>query len=192
MKLMKSKIKMLAVSIASTLLILIFISCTPGQVEKIDVDSDGTQGEDTLSEDEIKELEEVVEAIDYENAQISADINGYIPSFLCTDSDNYIKIEITNNSDFTWRSSGQNMVRIGYHYYGQDVEYSDYDQTTRTALPYNLEPGESATVDVLINDIVNKGTYVLQIDPVVEGEFWFSSKGVEVLQGKVYFSSCTE
>ena len=191
MKIIKSKIKILAVSAASILLILISISCTLDQAEKIDVDSDVMQEEDEISEDEIKELEEAVEAVDYENAEIGAEIKGYIPSFLCTDSDNYIKIEITNNSDFTWRSDGQNMVRIGYHYYGQeDVEYSDYDKTARTTLPDNLEPGESATVDVLINDIVNEGTYVIQIDPVVEGKFWFSSKDVEILQGKVFFSSC--
>ncbi|MEA2015696.1 MAG: hypothetical protein U9O59_03125 [Actinomycetota bacterium] len=189
MKIIKSKIKILAVSAASILLILISISCTPGATEKIDVDQNGTQ-EDTLSEDEIKELEEAVEAVDYENAEIGAEIKGYIPSFLCTDSDNYIKIEITNNSDFTWRSDGQNIVRIGYHYYGQDVEYSDYDKTARITLPDNLEPGESVTLDVMINDIVNEGTYVIQIDPVVEGKFWFSSKDVEVLQGKVFFGSC--
>jgi hypothetical protein len=191
MKSMKSKTKMLAAGIMLTLLILVLTSCSPEEVDKIDVENaEGTQGEDTISDDEIKELKEVVEAVDYENAKVAADIKGYIPSYLCTDSDNFITIEITNNSDFTWRSSGQNMVRIGYHYYGQDVEYSDYDQTTRTALPANLEPGATVAIDVLINDIANKGTYVIQIDPVVEGEFWFSSKGVEVLQGKVYFSSC--
>jgi len=191
MKSMKSKTKMLAAGIMLTLLILVLTSCSPEEVDKIDVENaEGTQGEDAISDDEIKELKEVVEAVDYENAEVAADIKGYIPSYLCTDSDNFITIEITNNSDFTWRSSGQNMVRIGYHYYGQDVEYSDYDQTTRTTLPDNLEPGAIVAIDVLINDIANKGTYVIQIDPVVEGEFWFSSKGVEVLQGKVYFSSC--
>jgi hypothetical protein len=186
-----SGIKLFAVSITSIFLTFLFISCTPTPAEKIDVDSDITEETD-ISEEEIAELEEFVEPVDYENAQIGAEIKGYIPSFLCTDIDNYIKIEITNTSDFAWRKSGQNMVRIGYHYYGQDVDYSDYDRTTRTALLDNLEPGESAVVEVLINDITNKGTYVIQIDPVVEGEFWFSSKDVPILQGKVYFGSCMD
>lgn len=191
MELKNPAVKLIIVSIIPIFLLFIFGSCSPASTDKIDVDTEDAI-KDTIPEEEIEELEEAVEAIDYENALVGAEIKGYIPSFLCTDSDNYIKIEITNTSDFTWRSSGQNMVRIGYHYYGQDVDYSDYDQTTRTPLPDNLEPGESATVEVLINDITHKGTYVIQIDPVLEGHFWFSSKEVSMLQGKVYFSSCTD
>ncbi len=192
MKSKTSEIKLLIISLISILFIFIFSSCTSTSAEKIDVDTQEGKETETISEEEIKELEGVVEAVDYQNAQVGAEIKGYIPSFLCTDSDNYIKIEITNTSDFTWRSSGENMVRIGYHYYGQDVDYSDYDQTARTPLPHNVEPGESVTVEVLINDITHSGTYVLQIDPVLEGYFWFSSKDVALLQGKTYFSSCTD
>ncbi len=185
-----SIIKLLAIIIASIFLTFIFISCAPVPAEKIDVDSDITE-ETVIPEEEIEELEETFEAVDYANATIGAEIKGYIPSFLCTDTDNYIKIEIKNTSDFTWRKSGENPLRIGYHYIGQDVDYSDYDQTSRTLLPDNLEPGESATVEVLINDITNKGFYVIQIDPVIEGQFWLSSKDVPMIQNKVYFGPCT-
>jgi hypothetical protein len=190
MRLKSSKIKMITTGLISTFLMFAFVSCAPA-AEKIDVDSYPAE-ETVISEEEIEELEETVEAVDYANAQIGAEIKGYIPFFLCTDTENYIQIEIKNTSDFTWRKSGQNMVRIGYHYFGQDVDYSDYDQTTRTILPDNLEPGEIATVEVLINDITNKGFYVIQIDPLVEGEFWFSSKDVPMLQSKVYFGPCTK
>ena len=168
-------------------LILTFISCSPRITDKIDVteeEPEGTIGEETI------EIEEIVEVVDYERAQVGAEIKGYIPSFLCTDSDNYIKIEITNTSDFTWRSDGQNPVRIGYHYYGQDVDYSEYDNPARTSLPNNLEPGESAFVEVLITDITHEGIYVLQIVPVLEGHFWFDEKGM--LEGKTYFGSCSD
>jgi len=189
---MKSKIpaiNLLIIIITSLFLILTFISCSPRITDKIDVTEEESEG---ISEEEVKELEEeAVEVVDYESAQLGAEIKGYIPSFLCTDSDNYIKIEITNTSDFTWRSSGENMVRIGYHYWGQDVDYSEYDNPARTSLPNNLKPGESATIEVLIIDITNKGIYVLQIDPVLEGHFWFSSKGIPMLEGRTYFGSCT-
>jgi len=176
--------------IISFFLILTFISCSPRITDKIDVTKEGPEG---ISEEEVEELkEEAVDVVDYESAQVGAEINGYIPSFLCTDSDNYIKIEITNTSDFTWRSSGEDMVRIGYHYWGQDVDYSEYDNPARTSLPNNLKPGESATIEVLIIDITNKGIYVLQIDPVLEGHFWFSSKGIPMLEGGTYFGSCTD
>jgi len=192
MKYKKSGNKLLIISIISMSAIFTLASCTSASIDKIDVDTGKTQEEEIITEEEIKELEEVVEAVDYENALIGAEIKGYIPSFLCTDTDNYIKIEITNTSDFTWRSGGKNRVRIGYHYYGQDVDYTDYDKTTRTPLPDNIEPGESVTIEVLINDITHKGTYVLQIDPVLEGYFWFSGKGVPMLEGKTYFSSCMD
>ncbi|MDD5600594.1 MAG: hypothetical protein PHC87_02390, partial [Actinomycetota bacterium] len=132
------------------------------------------------------------EVVDYENAVISAEIAGYIPSYLCTNADNYVKIQITNTSDFTWKCKGKDRVCIGYHYYGQNVDYSDYDKTERTLLPDNLKPGETAIVEVLINDVTHEGFYLIQIDPVLEGHFWFSSRGVPVLEGKTYFGSCMD
>ena len=186
-------INLLVIIIISFFLILTFISCSPRITDKIGVTEEEPEG---ISEEEIEELEEeAVEAVDYENAQFGAEIKGYIPSFLCTDSNNYIKIEITNTSDFIWRSDGQNQVKIGYHYWGQDVEnadYFDYDSTTRTPLPNDVEPGESATIEVLISDITHKGTYVLQIDPVLEGYYWFSGKEIPMLEGRVYFDSCSD
>ncbi len=184
---MKSKIKsiiFLIFLIISISLILNTISCSTPSTDKIDVTPPG-------SEEDIKELEETYELIDYENAEIGAEISGYIPSFLCTDSDNYIKIEIKNTSDFTWRANGENRVRISYHYYGQDVDNSGYENN-RTSLPNNLEPGESTSVEVLVNAITEEGTYILQIDPVIEGFDYLSNREVEMLQGKVYFYSCTD
>jgi hypothetical protein len=189
MKFKMQAINLLVIIIISFFLILTFISCSPRITDKIDVTKEESEG---ISEEEVEELEEeAFDVVDYESAQVGAEIKGYIPSFLCTDSDNYIKIEITNTSDFTWKSSGEDTVRIGYHYYGQDVDYRDYDKTTRTLLPNNVEPGESVTIEVLINDITHKGIYVLQIDPVLEGYFWFSSKGIPMLEGRAYFGSCT-
>jgi len=151
-----------------------------------------------MTEDTMALEGEAVPEIDYQNATVGAEMVGAIPSFLCTNRDNYIKIQITNTSDFTWRNERPGVVRIGYHYYGQDVDYVDYDGTQRTVLQKEVEPGETMMVIVLVNDIVNPGTYVIQIDPVLEGNeipennFWFSSKGVEMIQGQVYFGKCGE
>jgi hypothetical protein len=192
---LKSKAKLLIIVLILIPVFFIFSSCTPSSIEKIDVDDEEPALEETepgaILEEEVEEPEEF-EEVDYENAVVGAEIAGYIPSYLCTDADNYVKIEITNTSDFTWKCSGKDRVSIGYHYYGQDVDYSDYDKTTKTLLPDNLEPGETATVEVLINDITHEGFYVVQIDPVLEGHFWFSSKGIPMLEGKTYFGSCTD
>lgn len=179
-------INFLVSGIISLILIISIISCFPSTENgKIDVTPLGEDAEN------IKEQEEMFETVDFENAEIGAEISGYIPSFLCTDSDNYIKIEIKNNSDFTWRANGENRVRISYHYYGQDIDNNEYENN-RTPLADNLEPGESASVEVLINAVSKEGTYILQIDPVIEGFDYLSNRGVEMLQGKVYFYSCTD
>ncbi|MBU4292858.1 MAG: hypothetical protein KJ770_02250 [Actinobacteria bacterium] len=149
--------------------------------------------EENANGDTIAQETSPVEEVDFTNAIIGAEIKGYIPSYMLTDKDNIIKIEITNTSDFVWRTDRPNLVRIGYHYYGQDVDFVDYDRTARSVLPQEVNPGETVTIDVLINDIKNEGTYVIQIDPVMEGSniaehnFWFSSKGVSMLEGPAYF-----
>lgn len=186
-------------TIISALLIFAFCGCSsPGKPASEEdsatgISEDGQSGEAAQSgEEETREqpVEEVVEPVNLDSAQFGATLDGYIPSYMCTDTDNFIKVTITNTSDFTWRASGEQMVRIGYHFYGQDVEFQEYDKTSRTALPNDLAPGESAVVEVLINDIINPGSYAIHIDPVVEGYAWFSSKNVPMLEGAAFFNEC--
>lgn len=186
--------------ILTMFLALTFISCSePSTVQpESDNGPEVQANEETMTEEEIEDLaeaveeEEIIDLVDYENVVIGAEIKGFITGLLCTNEDNYIKIEITNTSDFTWRASGQNRVAVGYHFYGQDVKFEEYDNPTRSSLPGNVEPGETATVEVLIDNIENKGMYVVQIDMVLENHFWFSSKEVPMLVGKVYFAPCGE
>ena len=182
-----------AIIIIILLISVSFISCSPAAVASGENGVSET-GEE-LTEEEVKELaetleEEVVEAVDFESAQLGAELSGYMPSYLCSNADNYVTIEVTNTSDFTWRASGTNTVRIGYHFYGQDVDFVEYDKTARSVLPNNLEPGETARVDVLINDITNPGIYVVQIDIEVKGYAWLSSLDVPMVEGRVYFEDC--
>gem|GEM_PF-2028107 len=127
---------------------------------------------------------------------IGAEITGTIPSFMCINKKNMVTVEVKNTSDFTWRTEMPNLVRFGYHFYGQDVSDTEYDNTTRTVLPHDVKPGETATVNVDIKDVLNKGTYVIQIDMVQEANddaannFWFSSKGVAMVEGTCYFGTC--
>lgn len=193
--------RLLLVSFLFLSLTVVFASCSASPTG--DAGTTTAEGEAETKKITSEELEEAVKAleeskeeiIDYENANAGAELKGFIPNYLCTDCDNYIKIEITNTSDFTWKKDGQNMVRIGYHYYGQSPDISDcaeYDSTTRTSLPDDIKPGDTAVVEILINDIPKEGIYVLQIDPVLEGHFWFSSKGVKMIEGATYFGPCSE
>lgn len=128
--------------------------------------------------------------------KIGAEMTGAIPSFMCINKINMVTVEVKNTSDFTWRTDIPNLVRFGYHFYGQDVSFTEYDNTIRTVLPHDVKPGEIATVNVEIKDVLNKGTYVIQIDMVQEANddaannFWFSSKGVTMIEGTSYFGTC--
>jgi hypothetical protein len=128
--------------------------------------------------------------------KIGAEMTGAIPTFMCINKANMVTVEVKNTSDFTWRTDIPNLVRFGYHFYGQDVSFTEYDNTIRTVLPHDVKPGETAAVNVDIKDVSNKGTYVIQIDMVQEANddaannFWFSSKGVIMIEGTAYFGPC--
>ncbi len=182
-----------AILIIVLLISVSLISCGPAAASSSK--NSGSETGEELTAKEIEELaevleEEVVEAVDFENARLGAEISGYMPSYLCSNADNYVTVEVKNTSDFTWRANGVNTVRIGYHFYGQDVDFVEYDKTTRSVLPNDLEPGETARVDVLINDIINPGIYVVQIDIEVKGYVWLSSLDVPMVEGHVYFNDC--
>lgn len=172
-------------------------SCFAGSGPEADSDiSSNEEISDAEISDDIEE--EIAEAVksedltDYDNAKAGAEIKGAIPGFLCTNKDNIITVEVKNTSDFTWRVDSSYPVKVAYHYYGQDVDANDYDGTSRSVFDKDIEPGETAKVDVLINDITQTGNYVLQIDLVLEGKYWFSSKGVEMLESPVFFSECAQ
>ncbi|MGM0364906.1 MAG: hypothetical protein ACQEP5_00045 [Actinomycetota bacterium] len=176
-----------------SMLFLGLSACAQPEKTDIDIGPEETPQEEEAGEELAEEeiIDVIEEEVDYENAAVGAEMEGFIPSYLCTEKDNYIKINITNTSDFTWRKDGENMVRIGYHYYHSEEGKESYDNPTRTQLPENVAPQETVTVEVLVNNIDTSGNYTLRIDPVLEGQFWFSSRGVEMLEGTAYFGPCS-
>jgi len=199
-----NKISFMALLVIVTVLTLVLAggmtSCfadsgSTGNVANENINDD-SNGQDTDTSEEVEE--EIVEEVkgedltDYDNAKVGAEIKGALPGFLCTNKDNIITLEITNTSDFTWKTDSRYPVKVGYHYYGQDVDASDYDGTTRSTFDKDVEPGETVKIDVIINNVTEPGNYIVQIDLVVEGKYWFSSKGVEMLESPVFFSECSE
>ncbi|MCE5329686.1 hypothetical protein LLG07_05080 [bacterium] len=192
------KIKLIAFLAIFTIVFLLItgmISCTAtGNSDNTNSNNSVQNTEQNGSTDNSGDIqEETINSVkgedltNYDNVKVGAEMKGAIPGFLTTNKDNYVGVEIKNTSDFTWRNDSKNSVRIGYHYYGQDIDVSNYDSTTRTELEKNVAPGETIKVNVLINDIKQPGNYVIQIDLVLEGKYWFSSKGVEIIESPVYF-----
>ncbi len=151
----------------------------------------GTSGNDAAQEETTDSVYSE-DLTDYDTVKAAAELKGAIPSFMCTNKDNIVTVEIKNTSDFTWRSNSKNSVRVGYHYYGQDVDASDYDGTIRTGLDANVAPGETIKVNMIINDIKQPGNYIIQIDLVLEGKYWFSSKEMQMIESPAYFGDCAE
>ncbi len=175
------------------------VSCggsSNGSVNEGNVQTENQDANSNNSSDAVQE--EIVDSVngedltDYDTVKAAAELKGAIPSFMCTNKDNIVTVEIKNTSDFIWRNDSKNSVRLGYHYYGQDVDASDYDGTVRTGLKNNVAPGETITVDMLINDIKQPGNYVIQIDLVLEGKYWFSSKEMQMIESPAYFADCAE
>lgn len=186
--------QILILLIPISLIIMLSISCSGPQEEGTTPPApEGKQSEQLVEEQPVEEeiVEVIEEQVDYDSVDVDAEIKGFIPGYLCLDKENLIEIEITNNSDFTWKKDGEHMVRIGYHYYHKQSGTESYDNPTRTSLEQDLKPGETATIEVLVDNITQEGEYILRIDPVLEGKYWFSTKGVEMLEGETYFGPCS-
>ncbi|MEI7615579.1 MAG: hypothetical protein WCJ54_02610 [Actinomycetota bacterium] len=188
---------LISIIAVSFLIIGSLVSCGAGSSTASDGNNSQSENQDSgaVSGDEVVQ-EETVDSVkgedltDYDTVKAGAELKGAIPGFLCTSKDNIVTVEIKNTSDFTWRNDSVNSVRVGYHYYGQDTDASDYDSTSRTALVNNVAPGETIKVDMLINDVKQPGNYVIQIDLVLEGKYWFSSKDMQMIESTVYFGEC--
>jgi len=196
----KIRITILVSVIAVSFLIIgSLVSCGVGSSDTSGANNSQTSSQDSgiTGSDEVVQ-EETVDSVkgedltDYDTVKAGAELKGAIPGFLCTNTDNILTVEIKNTSDFTWRNDSVNSVRVGYHYYGQDVEASDYDSTMRTELANNVAPGETIKVDMLINDVKLAGNYIIQIDLVLEGKYWFSSKDMQMIESPVYFGECAK
>lgn len=172
----------------SFLIISSLVSCGgSGNNAQTDNQNSVTTKGDGVVQEEIVNSVKGEDLTNYDTAKAGAELKGAIPGFLCTNKDNIMVVEIKNTSDFTWRNDSANSVRVGYHYYGQDVDASDYDGTMRTELKNNVAPGETIKVEMLMNDIKQPGNYIIQIDLVLEGKYWFSSKGMEMIESPTYF-----
>ena len=172
----------------SFLIISSLVSCggSSNNAQTDNQNSVTTKGDGVVQEETVNSVKGE-DLTNYDTAKAGAELKGAIPGFLCTNKDNIMVVEIKNTSDFTWRNDSKNSVRVGYHYYGQDVDASDYDGTMRTELKNNVAPGETIKVEMLMNDIKQPGNYIIQIDLVLEGKYWFSSKGMEMIESPTYF-----
>ena len=106
------------------------------------------------------------------------------PSAMDVDQTYVVSLDIANTGDFTWPSSGDNPVQIGYHWYTSAGNLLVWDGE-RSALPSDVAPGGSTTVTASVIAPSSPGAYVLGWDLIHEGVTWFSLAGCGILYASV-------
>jgi len=91
-----------------------------------------------------------------------------------------IKVKIKNAGSAVWpgdgKSGGKYPINLAYHWLDKGGKILILDGM-RTALPYNLKPGEDVTVDAKVAVPLPPGQYILEFDIVQELVAWFGDKG---------------
>jgi hypothetical protein len=83
---------------------------------------------------------------------------------------------VTNTGTTLWPSTGGAVVRLGTHWYtgaGGAVQWDG----ERTALPQDLAPGQSVTLQANVRAPGTPGSFRVDFDLVLEGTSWFSWQG---------------
>ncbi len=92
-------------------------------------------------------------------------------------------ITLQNTGLKTWRARGDNMVRLGYHWFTPDGQPVAAAEDLRTPLPGNIATEQKVELEqVEFSSPSTEGQYVLQWDLVEEGVTWFSNAGANPLE----------
>ena len=100
-------------------------------------------------------------------------------------------VRVTNSGRARWPAIGapemKGIVRLGAHLLGNDEEELNWD-CGRSALPHDLNPGESATIEFSLKAPAEPGSYIIEFDMVAEHVTWFEDFGTGVLRHRFTIS----
>lgn len=117
-------------------------------------------------------------------------ISNQIPSEMATDKEYHIAVTLRNAGNEPWPSKGTgggqiNQVSIAYHWLAHQAEKVVLFEGHRTALPHDVTPGETISVNNVVVTTPGPGTYRLQLTLVHEGVAWFEEQGSKTLIASV-------
>jgi hypothetical protein len=100
-----------------------------------------------------------------------------------------LDVLVKNTSSSAWpslaRSDGRRFrVQLGNHWLDESGKTLVLDDG-RSALPFDLRPGQEVQMRLPVNPPRNTGDYILEIDMVQEFVAWFTQKGSKTLKMKV-------
>jgi len=97
-----------------------------------------------------------------------------------------VPVTITNTSVRTWPMGGANPVRVSYHWLNADSQDTIIFDGVRTALPYDLAPGEQVVIAASVKAPAQPGEYHLQIDLMQEHVTWFNVRTGQIVAVPVH------
>ncbi|MBE9035241.1 hypothetical protein [aff. Roholtiella sp. LEGE 12411] len=113
-----------------------------------------------------------------------------VPKTLSKDELLKIPLIITNTSNFLWSTIGKHPTNFSYRWLDPTGKLVMFDEDgKRTALPFDLSPGESVVINALIKTPTNPGKYSLVLTMVQESVAWFIDKEAKSLQIDVTITS---
>ncbi len=105
-------------------------------------------------------------------------LGSQIPSSLQSGQALAIPVTVANVGRGIFPAGGAFPVDLGYHWFDAFGKTVVWDGA-RTALPADLAPGASVTLNAKVTAPTAGGSYTLKLDLVQEGVGWFSSQGVD-------------
>jgi hypothetical protein len=89
-------------------------------------------------------------------------------------------VRITNIGSEVWPTAGTSPVNLAYHWIDRSKNIVVFDGE-RTALPKDLNSGESVKVEATIKSPDQPGEYMLRMTMVQEQVAWFDDRGAKAL-----------
>jgi hypothetical protein len=97
-----------------------------------------------------------------------------------------LHVLVKNSSGTAWPAAsqpdGRYQIRLGNHWIDQHGQVND---DARADLPYDLAPGDTAEVLIIVRAPDNPGAYLLEFDLVQEQVSWFGQMGSPTLKTTV-------
>jgi hypothetical protein len=99
-----------------------------------------------------------------------------------------VNLVVTNTSQSSWPTSGASdgkyRVAVGNHWLDPGLNLVILDDG-RAGLPYDIEPGGTAEVQLRVKAPTKPGRYVLEFDMVQEQVSWFAQRGSKTLRANI-------
>jgi hypothetical protein len=87
-----------------------------------------------------------------------------------------VPLTLVNNGEMTWPASGVLPIHVSYHWMSATEEVYLIFEGLRTPLPHDVSPGETLSVNAIVQAPPRPGDYRFQWDLVHENVTWFTGK----------------